>query len=67
MIWVMAIGVQAMQTEYNFQPSNYEFIAVINIRTRFCFSELQFQIFKNIIPNKLVNKCTCYIMLQGYL
>lgn len=31
MIWVMAVGVQAMQTEYNLQPSNYEFIPVINI------------------------------------
>lgn len=70
MIWVMAMSVQALQTEYNLQSSKYEFVASNSnkyLNYCFCFSELQFQSFKTIISNELVNKCTCYIMLPGYL
>lgn len=59
------MGVQAMQTEYNLQPNNYEFVASNSnkyLNSCFCFSKLQFQIFKNIVSNKLVNKCTCYVI-----
>lgn len=33
----------------------------------FCYFELQFQIFKSIFPNKLVNKCTCYIVTRLFV